>query len=569
MSFLYSISSLTFSDGSTVDLSVDDIVVLVGPNNAGKSAALREIITLLDSVDSINDGCRVLNTLRAQISTEEHDLRDWIAKLEPVPNSPGHVGRMGASLDPSNLIHNRANHDWMKRVLRGHCTYLVNTENRLLITNPVQSIDFVNQLKQHPFHYLYDDDALETEISNVFSKAFGTDLVVNRFGGTPIPLHVGRRPHSISAFNVDREFRTALAKLPQLHTQGDGMRAFVGCLMWAVVVDYPIVLIDEPEAFLHPPQARLLGRTLAKRKRVGSQLILATHSGDLLRGLLDAAPKSLRILRIVREGDVNRVTELKPQQVSELWSDPILRQSNPLDGLFHSSVVLCEADGDCQFYSSVANTLADADKGRTAPDALFIHCGGKARMPKVATALRTVNVPVHVIGDFDILREKIPLQPLFEALGGNWDNLREDWETVIKAISSKKAQLDSKDFRQRVEAALVQVQGDVVPDKILDEIRGYTKKASAWAYAKNSGEAFIPSGEPSAAYARLKTNCAALGLRLVPVGELERFCPSIGLEGPAWVGEVMKRDLANDPELRNAREFVEPIFWPKKIEKPQ
>ena len=30
-----SIRSLTFSDGKTIDLSGDDIVVLVGPNNAG------------------------------------------------------------------------------------------------------------------------------------------------------------------------------------------------------------------------------------------------------------------------------------------------------------------------------------------------------------------------------------------------------------------------------------------------------------------------------------------------------------------------------------------------------
>ena len=35
--------SLTFSDGSVVHLQPDDIVVFVGPNNAGKSAALREL----------------------------------------------------------------------------------------------------------------------------------------------------------------------------------------------------------------------------------------------------------------------------------------------------------------------------------------------------------------------------------------------------------------------------------------------------------------------------------------------------------------------------------------------
>jgi ABC-type cobalamin/Fe3+-siderophores transport system ATPase subunit len=35
--------SVTFSDGSTLTFEDDDIVVFVGPNNAGKSATLREM----------------------------------------------------------------------------------------------------------------------------------------------------------------------------------------------------------------------------------------------------------------------------------------------------------------------------------------------------------------------------------------------------------------------------------------------------------------------------------------------------------------------------------------------
>ena len=35
--------TITFSDSTTLTLDEDDIVVFVGPNNAGKSAALREL----------------------------------------------------------------------------------------------------------------------------------------------------------------------------------------------------------------------------------------------------------------------------------------------------------------------------------------------------------------------------------------------------------------------------------------------------------------------------------------------------------------------------------------------
>ena len=35
--------SVTFSDGTTVEIEPNDVIVLVGPNNAGKSLALREL----------------------------------------------------------------------------------------------------------------------------------------------------------------------------------------------------------------------------------------------------------------------------------------------------------------------------------------------------------------------------------------------------------------------------------------------------------------------------------------------------------------------------------------------
>ena len=36
------INEITFSDNSTLQFEKDDIIVLVGPNNAGKSASLKE-----------------------------------------------------------------------------------------------------------------------------------------------------------------------------------------------------------------------------------------------------------------------------------------------------------------------------------------------------------------------------------------------------------------------------------------------------------------------------------------------------------------------------------------------
>jgi hypothetical protein len=50
---------------------------------------------------------------------------------------------------------------------------------------------------------------------------------------------------------------------------------------------FPGQVIDEPEAFLHPPQARLIGSSLVQDRRDNRQLFIATHSADILSGVLN------------------------------------------------------------------------------------------------------------------------------------------------------------------------------------------------------------------------------------------------------------------------------------------
>jgi len=47
--FYYALRSIRFSDSTKVALSQDDVLVIVGGNNVGKSQALREIIAMLAS----------------------------------------------------------------------------------------------------------------------------------------------------------------------------------------------------------------------------------------------------------------------------------------------------------------------------------------------------------------------------------------------------------------------------------------------------------------------------------------------------------------------------------------
>ena len=101
------------------------------------------------------------------------------------------------------------------------------------------------------------------------------------------------------------------------------MRSFASVVLHVLAPISPsVLLLDEPEAFLHPPQARLLGEMIALERSSRAQLFLATHSPDVLHGLISVAPENLRVLRIQRDGTVNRIKELDKDLVKKISVDP-------------------------------------------------------------------------------------------------------------------------------------------------------------------------------------------------------------------------------------------------------
>ena len=68
--------SLTFSDGTTIALDPTDIVVFVGPNNAGKSAALRELETHIGPSTSLT----VIKSVQLRRSGTVEQLEAFLEK---------------------------------------------------------------------------------------------------------------------------------------------------------------------------------------------------------------------------------------------------------------------------------------------------------------------------------------------------------------------------------------------------------------------------------------------------------------------------------------------------------
>jgi len=553
------ISNLAFSDGTTISVSPNDVVLVVGPNNAGKSAALRAIR------DKLQNGAHkspVLTSLEIQKTGTLAEIIGWllswtVTQKDSSPDNPIFQA-LGHALHQSQAREEWRRSDHALGALSRWFCYLLSADERLQICNPPGNIALARDNPSHPIHFLLRDDKLELRLSTKFRKAFGADLVVHRNAGNQVPLHVGSRP--IPTADEDRvsiSYIERLETLPTLHSQGDGMRSFAGVLLATSVGRENVMLIDEPEAFLHPPQARLLGTTLVQDRGKERQLFIATHSTDVLRGVLDAESPDVRVIRIRRHDKVNIVRLLSNDRIKELWGDPLLRYSNILDGLFHESVVVCEADADCRFYSAMLDAVsADRNELERRPDLMFTHCGGKARLPVVIRALREVDVPVKAVVDFDVFSEIEPLQSITKALGMEWSTIESDWKVIKNAVDSKKPDLSAEDVRREIGEVLNGVTTTTFPAAAKTRIQALLKRSSAWAHAKVVGKAFVPSGEASKACERLLTTLRAGGLHVVEVGELEGYVRTEGGHGPRWVNAVLARDLYGDPELESARKFV-------------
>ncbi|GAB4340985.1 MAG: hypothetical protein OHK0038_20580 [Flammeovirgaceae bacterium] len=550
------ISKIKFSDDTTLQFEKNDIVVLVGPNNAGKSATLKEAATLLRTK---NNKGKVLKDITIE---KEGDESEFFIHLQSFStkhyagNPHPHYKGFGYNIYEPNAKSLWANY---KNGLGDLFSLFINTlskEQRIQAANPAHNIKLTTEAIQHPIHFLQKDDTLEQRFSDYFRQAFGTDLIVHRNAGSEVPLYIGEKP--IPKAGEDRastSYLRELEKLDLLHEQGDGMRSFVGVLLNAFISNHSILFIDEPEAFLHPPQARLLGKILAKDLPSARQLFLATHSEDFLKGLLDANISNLKIIRIQRDGSINRVSSLTSSDVDSIWNDSLLRHSNVLNGLFHSKVIICESDSDCKFFSAVLSAQYD-DTNLIAPDILFIHCGGKHRIPTAIKALKKLNVPIKVVSDFDVLNDLNLIKEIFEDLGGIWLDVESDWNLVKKEIEQKRPEFLTEDIKREIEAIFKSTTDRIFPKEKIIEIQRALKKASAWSEAKEVGKSFIPSGNATQSFERLQIKLKEKGFLILEVGEVESFVKSVGNHGPKWVSEVLRKDLKNDPELEQARQFV-------------
>ncbi|MBB4349342.1 ATP-dependent nuclease [Aliirhizobium cellulosilyticum] len=552
---------ITFSDGTSLSLDDDDIVVFVGPNNAGKSAALRE----LEAWVAYSQPGQVIKHAEMRRVGTSQDLRTYLDAKAQKTGAPNELyyGGIGYNIHQSHLDYFDNPAD--RHPVAPFFSKRISTEGRIQDANPAPALALFRSPPTHPIHILLMDPAIADDISEKFLHAFGKDLTPFRAGGSNFPLFVGKKP-SVPAGKdeLSKEFVESLqATNLALELQGDGMRSFAAVMLHVLAAKtHSIQFLDEPEAFLHPPQARLLGRYIAENRLGNSQLFISTHSTDVLDGLIEGGSDKVRIVRLRREGDINPVRELSKEQTKAVAKDTLARFSRVFDGIFFEHVVICEADADCMFYQSLLNLRSISGDRR--PDVLFVHTAGKHRMAKLAQTLRSLDVPVSVIADIDLLNDEGTFKNLFEKLGGNWEHIKNSWKAVNHAVLKQRPPLSAEQIATQIAAQLEGVSGTgEFPEDRERAIKEVFRAVSPWSSIKRSGRSALPGGEPIKQFDALNATCEKHGLWIVPVGEIEGFCRSIGSHGPGFVEKVLEeRNLETDPELKDARDFIRKI-WSK------
>ncbi len=547
------INEITISDGTKVDIPSSGVTLLVGPNNAGKSQSLKDIQGIAKSSPQQYKPRTIVD--QELIKTAGVEISSWLDENLPsviVNGVPRYHVRGWTQASASDI-----ETQWKQPrlgVLTDLFILLANGLERLSVGHSEPAIDFTKEAPTGPIQRAYSDPELEKEIGRRCKQAFGLDVVVDRYAGSVIPLRIGDPPefqHDLGRPTTG--YLEELRKLPKLEDQGDGVRSYMGLILNMLAGNHDIILIDEPEAFLHPPQARLLGQVFAERANK-NQVFLATHSTSIVQGALEAS-SSTTIVRLTRRGEINHASVLEEQDVKGLWSDPLLRYSNVLDGLFHDAVVLCESDSDCRYYQAVLDA-ADAMRGvqqegeplKRTPQLLFTHCGGKARMSSVVDALAAVKVPVVVVCDFDLLRDVDHVKRLLTSIGGAFEgSIQRDLAVLHAALKSDSKPLRKASLKDAFIASLDSAVNEVLTARDIENLRAITRAETGWDKVKRSGTAAVPQGDAFAATERLLAALAKSGILVVPVGELEGFARTVPGHGPAWVSAVLEQGLHKAP----------------------
>lgn len=379
------IHKITFKNDQTIELR--KISVLVGANNVGKSQTLRDIQQRMQS------GLISKFILLKEIIFNKPESFEAFMETLKVTDSPYNISNKRVVGIKDNLIgqdsfeldyewskqrfEHEPNLDWaLGSITKFKLSYL-DSSTRLNLVNTTASFNPDDEDPTNILQNLFIQKHSEELLKLAFNEAFGMEIMLDYSGMKDFCLRVAKEFPQIpedprKAYLLTKEFN-------KIDNQGDGFKSFVGIVLSLLFSKDRIVLLDEPEAFLHPAQARYLGKWIADNShKLSGQIIISTHNSNFLSGLLQSDEK-VDIFRLNRNLDNTTFKLIPPEATKKLAKSPMLSSQRVLEAIFHKAVIVCEADADRIVYQTVS-TLHHNNQ-----EILFVYSHNKQTLKDVVS----------------------------------------------------------------------------------------------------------------------------------------------------------------------------------------
>ena len=552
------IKKIKFNDNTEIELNNDDIVVFVGANNVGKSRVLKDIKN--DILESSSKKVIVDEIEYQDTNFEEINMRNYFKNnFELGPNG------YDIAVDV-NHTHNYNEHNFQNVKSGDKHFYKVlfsflSTESRLNMTAPI-SYSFINdKLRFNVMRKLERDKKNITTLNDIVFSCFGKkiDISEGTWQNAVYKLYkFGTKDEIDKSVSADtREARCLLESLENLNDQGDGIRSAVAILASLITTTHSLYLIDEPETFLHPPQARILGRNIVDLSQ-NKQCFISTHNIDLLRGMLEKNYARIKIIKINRTDNVNEFYVLDNDSIKVVSDDKNLKYSNILNGLFYNTVVLCENESDCKFYSALLEKIDNDCYQNT----LFCAVGGKDQFKIIIPLLNKLKINFLVIADLDLINNRDKLKDLINSIETNkYNQISSIHNDFLNLFESKTDDQVKKQSEIKEEILSFITDTPYMSDEPASKIRQVLKNISHLKLLKNCGKSCLPAGECVQKYNQIINFLNKSNIFVVECGEIERFITEIDGHGSLWVEEVFKKyPTLDEPEYSNAKDFIKKVF---------
>jgi AAA15 family ATPase/GTPase len=510
--------------------------IVVGSNNSGKSLFLRELDTVLKGQSLSNYG--FIKNIVDEISVlkiEENLEKEIMKKNDGYNQESNYISFFEEnSINPSFNIskekyysfinstmdiiktNNEEEYANFKRYTVGKTSLLLNGYTRLTsmqgtswgLNNSV--LDGGNKVIQS----IMNNNELYNTWQNYIYDAFSCFPEIILDGGTAKVVFSENKLDENLRLSAKPEVKSFLEKANDEYNTSDGRKAYHGIISEIVAGKNDVIMIDEAEAFLHPPLARKLGRTISKMASSGNiQLFVTTHSSDFLMGCIEAKVP-MNIIRLTYEGNIGQITQVDEELLSRMIRHPLLRSTNVLDGLFYKRVIVTESDTDRAFYQEINNRFLENKSKWHISDCLFLNAQNKQTVGVIVNALRKIGIPAASILDFDMIKEGgREFTSYLKSVGIP--------ESLHKTISQNKTEIKQK-FPKKLD-------GNYAKNSEM-KTKGINYLAELSDGSINSGELFLDT---------LKK----FGLFVVPGGEVETWLKDLNISGHGtkWLINIFEK----------------------------